>query len=66
MPRFKVLVEKVVQYVVEVDAPELARAGEAALGVMHATDDVAQYLHAESGMEVAHVYKGDKMLPKTC
>lgn len=66
MPKFKVLIEEVVQYVIEVDAPELALAGDVAMGVMKGTDDAARYLHAVSGREVAHVYRGDKVLPATC
>lgn len=66
MAKYRVLVEKVVQYLVEVEAPELAHAGGVAMEVIRATDDVEKFLHAESGMEVAHVYKGDKPLPKTC
>lgn len=66
MPKFKVLVEEVVQYVVEVDAPELALAGGVAMEVMNSTDDPQRYLHAVSGREVAHVYKEGKALPLTC
>lgn len=66
MPKFRVLVEEVVQYVVEVEAPELAKAGDAAMAVINSTDDPQRYLHAVSGREVAHVYKGEKALPSTC
>jgi hypothetical protein len=66
MPKFKVLVEEVVQYVVEVEAPEMALAGDVALELMSGIDDAARYLHAVSGREVAHVYREGKALPETC
>jgi hypothetical protein len=66
MPKFKVLIEEVVQYVVEVDAAEMALAGDAAMEVMKGSDDPQRYLHAVSGREVSHVYREGKALPVTC
>lgn len=66
MPMFKVLIEEVVQYVIEVEAPEMALAGGVAMDAMRETDDVHRYLHAVSGREVAHVYREGKALPITC
>jgi hypothetical protein len=55
----------VVQYVVEVEADSRDAAGRAAMDVLKTADDCAQYRHAVSEREVAHVYAGDKPLPKT-
>jgi hypothetical protein len=63
--KFKVLIEEVVQYVVEVEADSRDAAGRAAMDVLKTADDCAQYRHAVSEREVAHVYAGDKPLPKT-
>jgi hypothetical protein len=66
MPKYRVLIEEVVQYLVEVEAPEMAAAGGVAMEVMRETDDRQRYLHAVSGLEVAHVYREGKVLPATC
>lgn len=64
--KFKVLIEEVVQYVVEVEADSREAAARAAMHVLQTADDSARYRHAVSEREVAHVYAGDKTVPKTC
>ena len=63
--KFKVLIEEVVQYVVEVEAESRDAAAKAAMHVLQTADDCEKYRHAVTEREVAHVYAGDKPVPIT-
>lgn len=66
MPKFQVLVEEVVQYVVHVEAEDLRAAADLGLAELNASATPQQYYHATSERMVGQVYKGDGPLPPTC
>lgn len=66
MPKFKVLIEEVVQYVVLVEAEDLHEAGDKGLAELNASKQPQQFYHATSERTVGQVYKGDGPLPPTC
>lgn len=63
MPKYRVLVEKVVRYVVDVMAPDATVAADDALNVMRSADDVEQFHPAETGYEVVDVYRAVRSRP---